>query len=72
MAAVRLVELPKVVTFALPFQFTTDEALKLVPVTVKVKPVAPEAPVVGDIEAKVGTGLLMVKVWLPVREASGF
>jgi len=63
--AVSCVLLPKVVVLALPFQRTTDELLKFVPVTVSVNAGSPAVLLLGEIEVSVGAGLLMVKVWVP-------
>jgi hypothetical protein len=52
-----LVLLTKVVVRVLPFQRTTDEATKFVPVAVSVKAPLPTAAVVGAMELSVGTGL---------------
>ncbi len=52
----------KVVVRALPPKFTTDEVIKLVPLTVIVKVESPIFLDVGEIEVVVGTGLLRVKV----------
>ena len=41
----------------LPFQRTTDDATKFVPVAVSVKAPLPTAAVVGAMELRVGTGL---------------
>jgi hypothetical protein len=61
--AVSCVLLPNVVALLLPFQRTTEEALKFVPVTVTVNAAPPAAVCVGEIEASVGAGLLIVNVW---------
>jgi hypothetical protein len=53
-----LVLLTNVVVRLLPFQRTTDEATKFVPVAVSVNAPLPTAAVVGRIELRVGTGLL--------------
>ena len=53
-----MVLLTKVVVRLLPFQRTTDEATKFVPVAVSVKAPLPTAAVLGAMELKVGTGLL--------------
>ena len=52
-----MVLLTKVVVRLLPFQRTTDEATKFVPVAVSVKAPLPTAAVFGRIELSVGTGL---------------
>ena len=57
-----MVLLTNVVVRLLPFQRTTDEATKLVPVAVSVNAPLPTAAVLGEIEVAVGTGLLMVNV----------
>jgi hypothetical protein len=56
--AVTFVALTKVVVFAVPLKFTTEEATKLVPFTVRVKAAPPADALVGDSEVIVGTGLL--------------
>jgi hypothetical protein len=50
------VALTKVVVFAVPLKFSTDDALKFVPVTVNVT-VAPLVALAGESEVIVGTGL---------------
>ena len=45
-----------------PEKFTTELEIKLVPLTVRVKPVSPAVLEVGDILVVVGTGLPTVKV----------
>jgi hypothetical protein len=60
--AVSWVLLPNVVLLALPFQRTTDEVLKFVPVTVSVNAAPPAVAFDGEIEVSVGAGLLTVKV----------
>jgi hypothetical protein len=45
-----------------PFHWTVEEALKFVPVKVRVKPLLPNVVLVGEREARVGTGLLIVNV----------
>jgi hypothetical protein len=55
--AVTFVALTKVVVLAVPLKFTTEEATKLVPFTVKVKAAPPADALVGESEAIVGTGL---------------
>jgi hypothetical protein len=60
--AVSCVVLPNVVLLALPFQRTTDEALKFVPVTVSVNAAPPAVAFDGEIEVSVGAGLLTVNV----------
>ena len=52
-----------VVVRAEPFQLTTEEATKLDPFTVKVKPEVPAIVVVGEIVVKVGTGLFLIASW---------
>ena len=60
--AVSCVLLPNVVVRLLPFQRTTDEPLKFVPVTVSVNPAPPAVALAGAIEVSVGAGLLIVNV----------
>jgi uncharacterized protein (DUF2236 family) len=50
--------LTNVVVRLLPFQRTTDEATKFVPVAVSVNAPLPTAAVLGAMELRVGTGLL--------------
>src|SRR5207247_2103434 len=60
------VPLTNVVDRSLPFQRTTDEAMKFVPVAVRVNPAPPAAALGGEIELSVGAGLLLiVKVCAP-------
>jgi hypothetical protein len=54
--AVNCVALTKVVTRSAPFQSTTDEPTKFVPVTVRFSAAAPAVAEAGEIEASVGTG----------------
>jgi hypothetical protein len=56
--AVTFVALTKVVVLAVPLKFTTEEATKLVPFTVRVKAAPPADALVGESEEIVGTGLL--------------
>jgi branched-subunit amino acid transport protein len=51
-----------VVTRAEPFHWTEEEATKLVPVKVSVKPLLPNVVEVGEMEVSVGTGLLIVSI----------
>jgi len=48
-----------------PFQRTTDELLKFVPVAVSVNAALPATALVGEIELSVGAGLLIVNVEAP-------
>ena len=57
MAACSCVALTNVVLRDAPFQRTTDEATKPVPVTVSVKAEAPAGTLAGDSEVTVGGGL---------------
>ena len=57
MLAFSCVALVKVVVRALPFQFTTEAATKLEPVTVRVKSESPLLALVGEIEVTLGSGL---------------
>ena len=54
--------LTKVVVRSAPFQRTTDELLKFVPVAVSVNAALPATALLGEIELSVGTGLLIVNV----------
>src|SRR5436309_13750194 len=54
--------LTKVVVRSAPFQRTTDELLKFVPVAVSVNAAPPATALVGEIELSVGAGLLIVNV----------
>ena len=56
--------LTKLVVRLLPFHFTTEPAIKLVPFTVKVKPASPADALLGVSPLRVGTGftLLIVNV----------
>ena len=58
--ASKVVELIKVVVRLLPLNFTTDEALKLVPLTVKVKSEPPVSLQTGEMLVSVGVGLFTV------------
>ena len=58
-----MVLLTNVVVRLLPFQRTTDEATKFVPVAVSVKAPLPTAAVFGRMELSVGTGLF----WAPAE-----
>jgi hypothetical protein len=60
--AVSEVALTKVVVSAEPFQFTTEVLTKFEPVSVSVNVAPPIRPEVGEIEVRVGAGLLIVKV----------
>jgi hypothetical protein len=64
-AAVTVVLEMKVVARAKPLKSTVEDALKLVPVTVSVRPFPPAMVEVGEIEIVVGTGLLTVSVCAP-------
>jgi hypothetical protein len=55
----------KVVGRVLPFHFTVAPLRKLLPFTVRVKPLSPTAFVVGDIEVMLTSGYVMVKVAAP-------
>ena len=57
--------LRKVVVRIAPFQRTTDELLKFVPVAVSVNAALPASALGGEIELSVGTGLLIVNVEAP-------
>src|SRR3989440_6085858 len=59
-AARSSVLLKKVVDRAVPFHRTTDEAMKFVPVAIRVNPAPPAATLVGEIELSVGAGLLLI------------
>src|SRR5436190_2084849 len=59
------VPLTNVVDRSLPFQRTTDEVMKFVPVAVSVNPALPAAALGGEIEVSVGTGLMIVNVEAP-------
>lgn len=50
---------------AVPFQLTTELAMKLVPFTVSVNAVPPAVALVGDVDVIVGTGLLIGNVSAP-------
>jgi hypothetical protein len=63
-AAVTSVELTNVVVRFDPFQRTTDEALKFVPVTSRVKAPVPATVCDGEMAVVVGTGLLTVNAAL--------
>ena len=52
----------KVVVRSLPFHRRTDEAMKFVPVDVRVNPAPPAVTLLGEIELSVGAGLLIVNV----------
>src|SRR5947199_145391 len=56
------VALTNVVDLAPPFQRTADEAMKFVPVAVRVNPAPPATALLGEIELSVGTRLLIVNV----------
>jgi len=72
-AAVNCVALTNVVVLAAPLNFTTDADTKPVPFTVRVKAAPPAVALVGEREAAVGAGLLMVNVWaLDVPPPAGF
>src|SRR5437016_8156710 len=61
-AARSSVPLKKVVDRSVPFHRTTDQAMKFVPVAVRVNPAPPAPMLVGEIELSVGAGLLIVNV----------
>lgn len=61
-AAVSWVALTKVVALAAPLNFTTEVGTKPVPLTVSVNAAPPAVTLVGETEANVGAGLLMVNV----------
>ena len=61
--AVTCVAFTKAVARELPFHRTLEEGLKLLPVTVSVKPEPPPVTLEGESDAMVGTGLFTVKVW---------
>ena len=61
-AAANCVALTKVVVLVAPLNFTTDVDTKAVPLTVRVKAAPPAVALVGEREAAVGAGLLMVRV----------
>jgi hypothetical protein len=54
--------LTNVVVRSLPFQRTTEVTAKFVPVAVSVKAAPPATALVGEIELRVGTGLVAVMV----------
>ena len=56
-AAVICVALTNVVAFAAPLKFTTEDALKFVPFTVRVNAAPPLVALVGESVVIVGTGL---------------
>ena len=60
--AVTCVALTNVVALAAPLNFTTEAALKFVPLTARVNATDPAVALVGEIVAIVGDGLLTVKV----------
>lgn len=60
--AVNCVGLMNVVASGAPFQFTTEPLIKLLPVTVSVKPAVPATAVVGLMAVAAGTGLLTMTV----------
>jgi len=62
MDAVNCVLLTKVVIRFTPFQRTTDDKLKLLPLTVRVKAGPPAVALFGESEVSEGTGLLIVIV----------
>jgi hypothetical protein len=62
MAAVICVAFTKVVVFAAPLKFTTEEELKFVPLTVSEKLAPPASVLVGESDAIVGGGLFTVNV----------
>ena len=61
--AVTCVAFTRAVARELPFQFTLEEGLKLLPVTVSVKPGPPPVTLAGESDAMAGTGLFTVKIW---------
>ena len=68
MAAVSCVALTNVVVRALPFQFTVEFAVKLVPLTVKVNAPPPAAAMFGLMEIVVGAGILGLMVKVPAGD----
>ena len=56
------VPLAKVVAFEAPLNVTTDVATNPVPFTVSVKATPPAVALVGETEAAVGAGFLIVKI----------
>ena len=60
--AVNCPEFTNVVTRSEPSNLTTEEDMKFVPLTVRVKPVSPTVLLVGEIFVVVGTGLFTVNV----------
>lgn len=66
-AAVNCVALTKVVVSGLPFQFTTDPLMKLVPVIVRIKAGLPAVVLIGEMVVTVGTGLLPTAVMVNVE-----
>jgi len=64
-AAVNWLALLNVVVFATPLNFTTDVATKPAPFTVSVNAAPPAVALVGEIDASVGAGLLIVNVCAP-------
>src|SRR5207245_2918777 len=70
-AARSSVLLKKVVDRSVPFHRTIDEAMKFVPVAVRVNPAPPAPTLVGEIELSVGAGLLIVNVCALERPPPG-
>ena len=66
-AAVNCVALPNVVTNAVPFHFTTEALMKLVPVTVNVKAAPAAVAEEGCSAVSVGTGLFVPALIVNVR-----
>ena len=64
------VALTKVVVFAVPLKFSTDDALKFVPVTVSVTE-APFVALAGESEVIVGTGLFTLNTVFPLVPPPG-
>ncbi len=61
-AAVNWLLLTNVVLRSEPFQRTTEPEVKLLPLTVRVKPAPPAVALEGESELSAGAGLLMVNV----------
>jgi len=58
MTAVSFVSLTNVVGNALPFHLTTDEVVKLLPLTARVNAPLPAVPLVGESDVRAGRGLV--------------
>lgn len=61
-ATTSCVGVTNVVVFETPLKFTTDVVTNPVPFTVKVNAAPPAVELVGEIEAAVGAGLLIMKI----------